>query len=595
MKQRFVHLFLPLFLTALILSGCQDTHGTASDSVDASSLETLSGLPGQIVLASENKSEYTIVRAEKADSPVVQSASALYKAFVTSGIEIKITTDDWDSPAADPAGGRKKEILIGLTNREESIEAAAVLRADEYSISVKNGCVVICGGSPEATAEACDAFIAEFLSSDINGELLLAGDTYICKKDAYPIDSLSIGGIPITDFSIAYTGTDFKEAADLLQQELASSCGWRLEVLSMIQAKKENKRIICVGLPENNYVLAGAGASIAAVMRDGAAAGMYAVEQKDGTLVLAGKSGWTTSNAVLYFSSNYLHGKTGKVDIGDISVNETVTNRYPVYPEADFRIMTLNTLGAQENYTERFPYMIDLIRQYLPDVIGLQEANKTVQSYVIKPLLEFYEYNQRWHDNGEIANYTPILYRKDKFKLLEAGVRFLRSSYKGTNTKSISWAVLSPLDGSPAFIVTNLHAAMLSSSYGIPGTNEVEGAEWRADNIREMLEIISELRAKYGMLPSFSTGDYNFYRQSKGYAEAVKGGLLNPEIVSTVSSMDGMGTNHKVGAMPTSKESIDRIFISDGITSYIHRIVTDENALKASDHCAVYIDFKIPH
>ena len=44
---------------------------------------------------------------------------------------------------------------------------------------------MICGGSPEATAEACDAFIAEFLSSDINGELILAGDTYICKKDAY--------------------------------------------------------------------------------------------------------------------------------------------------------------------------------------------------------------------------------------------------------------------------------------------------------------------------------------------------------------------------------------------------------------------------
>lgn len=589
MKKKFV--FLPLFLSVLVLIGCQDASEDVNVPETTAPLEQSVPAMEPIILAAGGKSEYTIVRAETADPCVVDAGSDLLGAFLKAGIDINLT-DDWERPGTDPATRPQKEILLGVTNRGESIQAASKLRVEEYSIAVENERIVICGGSPEATAEACATFVRTFLSSIANGEILLPRDTVISHHVEYPIDTLSLDGNPITEYSIAYTESQFKDAAVLLQQEIALACGWRLDVVSMNGAR--DKKIL-VGLPGNTDISPCEGTGVSAITQEGTDPAMYAIEHKEGTLVLAGKSGWTTSNAVLLFSESYLKGKNGKVDIGDIALTDTTMHQYPVYAEADFRIMTLNTLGAQENYEERFPYMIDLIKQYLPDVIGLQEANKTVQSYVIKPLLEFYAYNQRWHDNGEIANYTPILYRKDKFELLEAGVRFLRSSYKGTNTKSISWAVLSPLDGSPDFIVTNLHGAMLSASYNIPGTNEVEGAEWRADNIREMLEIIAELRTKYGNLPSFSTGDYNFYRHAKGYAEAVKGGLLNPEIVSTVSSMEGIGTNHEVGKMPVSKESIDRIFISEGIISYVHRIITDENALKASDHCAVYIDVKIPH
>ena len=266
---------------------------------------------------------------------------------------------------------------------------------------------------------------------------------------------------------------------------------------------------------------------------------------------------------------------------------------HPVYAEADLRIMTLNSYGTNGDYETRFPYQVNLVRRYLPDVVGMQEVNKTTHGGVVNKLSDIYAVAAKWHGGGSIVNYTPILYRQDKFALVEANVFFLRSRYTGSNTKSISWAVLSPLDGSSDFIVINLHGALIMASYNLPGSNAVEGAAWRTDNVKEMIELLGTIRAKYGNLPAFFTGDYNFDASSQAYQTAIDGGLIDSEQSATVSRVTGIKTYHTVGEAPPAGKSIDRVFITEGITAYVHNVVLDEDALKATDHCAVYIDVKI--
>lgn len=216
--------------------------------------------------------------------------------------------------------------------------------------------------------------------------------------------------------------------------------------------------------------------------------------------------------------------------------------------------MTYNLLGTGENYTERYPYVIATIRRYLPDILGLQEAPKTVHSQIIDKISDVYAEAQKWHEGGTIVNYTPILYRKDKYKVIEAGVVFLRSRYTETNTKSMSWAVLETIETGERFIVTNLHGALIMATYNIPGSNSVEGAAWRVDNVAQMLEKLDELKAKYGDLPTLSTGDYNFNADAQAYKDAIAGGLRDAETVATVSRVTGIKTTHTVGASPVARE-----------------------------------------
>lgn len=152
----------------------------------------------------------------------------------------------------------------------------------------------------------------------------------------------------------------------------------------------------------------------------------------------------------------------------------------------------------------------------------MQEAPKTVHSQIIDKISDVYAEAQKWHEGGTIVNYTPILYRKDKYKVIEAGVVFLRSRYTETNTKSMSWAVLETIETGERFIVTNLHGALIMATYNIPGSNSVEGAAWRVDNVAQMLEKLDELKAKYGDLPTLSTGDYNFNADAQAYKDALR-------------------------------------------------------------------------
>ena len=135
---------------------------------------------------------YTVVRPDQADEETIAAASKLYtKLKQKYGAEITFTTDFVNKAEEVPTD--TKEILVGLTNREES----QGLRYLDYEIAYANNRIVINGGSGEAVSEAVEDFLANCMKDD--------GLSVPARKSVgktYPMDGLTVDGVLLKNFSV---------------------------------------------------------------------------------------------------------------------------------------------------------------------------------------------------------------------------------------------------------------------------------------------------------------------------------------------------------------------------------------------------------
>ncbi|MBQ7338159.1 MAG: hypothetical protein IJW40_06865 [Clostridia bacterium] len=132
--------------------------------------------------------EYTVVRPEM--SPNVTDAAVLVRDTLQalSGSAVKISDDYVDRGVSVPTD--TLEILVGLTNRQESIDAHAALKETEYVIKVVGKRLVIVGYDDNCTIAATKAFaeLIPTLATEESGAKTLALasdysylDTYVVK------------------------------------------------------------------------------------------------------------------------------------------------------------------------------------------------------------------------------------------------------------------------------------------------------------------------------------------------------------------------------------------------------------------------------
>ena len=258
--------------------------------------------------------------------------------------------------------------------------------------------------------------------------------------------------------------------------------------------------------------------------------------------------------------------------------------------DADVRIMSSNIL-FDKTLSDRLPLIDDYYRASDADVIGMQEVNR-VGTALFETLGDIYAPVALRHPEDKHC-FTPIIYRHDRFELLEGGSQLYRS--RGTDTKSMAWAVLSDKRNGKKLALINSHGSLILKTYNLDATNAVEGEMWRVDNVCQMLEKKDELREKYGAdLPVFVTGDFNAHPESDSI-QNMKKVLPDSADIATVSATTGINSFHGVPARPCAEGTpIDFIFVTaDAIRVLVHSIPTDETSLAISDHCPVYTDAKL--
>ena len=178
MKKRIIPILLAIILAILMVSCGEEKSG-----LEGITLETIENLSEYVVV----RSDYTLSKDE------IKCATTLRAAIEDStGVPVGIKTD-YDNNTF--------EILVGNTNRQQSIDAAEGLRYFDYIIKRDGDKIVIVGGSDEALAAAVELFTMEFIDSEKKTVSVPAGDGFIHKEE-YAYDKITVDGVDIASFTI---------------------------------------------------------------------------------------------------------------------------------------------------------------------------------------------------------------------------------------------------------------------------------------------------------------------------------------------------------------------------------------------------------
>ena len=128
-------------------------------------------------------SRYALICGSKAPEKVLVAAKNLaYNIAQVANVSPTVSTDVRTEVS-------RLELLIGETDRPESIEAAESLGCMDYTIRIRNGKIAVLGGSPLATVQAVSVFTEMLFDGRI--ENLGSDFVYEYDYDRFFVDSLA--------------------------------------------------------------------------------------------------------------------------------------------------------------------------------------------------------------------------------------------------------------------------------------------------------------------------------------------------------------------------------------------------------------------
>ncbi len=254
----------------------------------------------------------------------------------------------------------------------------------------------------------------------------------------------------------------------------------------------------------------------------------------------------------------------------------------------EIRIMSSNIWGncpADCPIANRDDLLVSVYRKYAPLVIGLQECSpksRGEKDNIISMCAP--EYIELDPSPKNVNNFTPILYSR-RLTLLDSGWE-LFYGLNDWDSKSITWGRFA-LDGKE-FVAVNVHFFY---------TDDFAGEQARKSNANQLLRLIG----RFGALPVIITGDFNCEERTFALQALMNSGLslasrINPQNPCShhfKPKYDSAGGLFSGGTLEGGREdSIDHIFLKNA-SAKAYTVITDQDALDASDHCPVFADVEI--
>lgn len=193
----------------------------------------------------------------------------------------------------------------------------------------------------------------------------------------------------------------------------------------------------------------------------------------------------------------------------------------PLIPESyDVCILYHNILGYLPWYPvcNRAKMGLELYREYMPDVIGLQEVSHFYHNDSIETIRAMEEMGYQEIRFPRYGYGNPIYYNANRLMLLECGYKTARPGDKGT-----TWSVFEiKRSGGKTFAVMNSHFAADSNANRDP----VLGNQYRAEDAKILVQVVEMTKQRYPGIPIFTGGDYNSDIHSDPLKAALDGGLI---------------------------------------------------------------------
>ena len=254
-----------------------------------------------------------------------------------------------------------------------------------------------------------------------------------------------------------------------------------------------------------------------------------------------------------------------------------------------FNIRYDNPEDGPQNWHHRKENVVRMINFYDLDIIGMQEVLVGQLNYLETNLKQYKTVGVGREDGKEKGEFSPIFYRKDRFKELKSGTFWLSETpqmvSKGWDAaleRIATWVVLKDKTSGREFIFMNTHFDHIGD------IARIESAKLLKNKSIELAED----------LPLILTGDFNLVPESEGIKTLIesdgKNTLVNSSSVADITYGPDWTTCGFDNRPFHERKVIDYIFVK-GIKKVDKYAVLSEmlNDIFLSDHCPVLAQIKL--
>lgn len=254
----------------------------------------------------------------------------------------------------------------------------------------------------------------------------------------------------------------------------------------------------------------------------------------------------------------------------------------------DIRIMSYNILNPDWTSApntaveDRIVLVRDIVNDFAPDVIGLQEAEVKWQAAIEVALCDNGTYKFACKLNKtEKPNMTTFLYNTKTLKLVD---EYVIDIDEHSDIRVVSMAIFEKISDGKRFLVTNTHPS--------PSISQAENYKRHMEYITTILKYHFN---KNSDMPIIMTGDFNTREQSEYYTKlmndlGVKDAKYEAEtLVRDYSTCSGFNKQPVKG----NAYCIDHIFVNNNVDVKLFDVIIDHDVQKASDHLPIYADIML--
>ena len=220
-----------------------------------------------------------------------------------------------------------------------------------------------------------------------------------------------------------------------------------------------------------------------------------------------------------------------------------------------------NILVTDGNGRNTWENRCAVIHQYLndvaPDLLGMQEPVRQELCDILRGIPNYAMVGTGRNDGKESGEYTAIIYRTDRVRVLDTGNYWLtetpdvHSKVEGSSHYRIAtWAYMEDLHSGARFLITNTHLSYDSQPV-------------RQAQIRVVKQHMLDLNKKFGKdLPHYFTGDFNMKDTEDNYTYVLNWKILLRDMWTSSRRRKHYSTGSKA---PTGR--IDYIYATKNVTS----------------------------
>ena len=570
--KKILLLMLVCFMVASLFIGC-NSDGNADVTTGAEDESTTADVETgkKLNVLTADLSKYELIRPTTVGNDVLTHFADLMS-VIRNDFDVKISArDDFYKAGVESLKKGEFEILVGLTNRDETTEFLSALKRDEYGYGMVNDKIVISGHTEEGTAKALEAFVTMIKTGERTEVFFDNESDKFIKTVEYPVGDIKINGVSAFEYTFVYPYANKnmeKELAIKLREKIADLCG-------------AYPRIVDDKTEVSGKMLVLGNASVISDAQKNAYTSAIGAYQE-------GKYYTYTEGDLVWVNADDTFGLIGAVSDLSSGVSETkteltVTTEVKTASAGEsLSVMSFN-IYTHTNDSKRNERVIKMINLYRPDIMGVQEASVAWMDILKSRKNDNYAYVGVGRNGGNSGEYIAIFYLKDKLTGIESGTKLLSETpdVAGSKVSSSSYprimtyAIFECKADGTRFLFVNTH---------LEHTNE----ESRVFQMGVLLEEI----AKLPDLPTVVTGDFNCVDSTSTYKKIIGASFTDVSQNAKTTDDKNTATYHNYGE---SSKRIDYIFASTGdfyIDSYeVCEDMIDGNY--ASDHHPIYAKISI--